>query len=450
KDNEKLNENTDHLVYSVKKRLNEIKEKGDEEFNDYTTTKKNLELLNRKLKITQQSFDQRKFENEELRNRNDEALRKYENLKHAKYTYQLMLQRIKKEKKLLYFYLNSLKRTVKVLKSTEQYAKKSLQKKILENKKLKKAIEEKKMEIYEIKTKNNDILKYMHVDKEHSNILRIRREMINEYKIKRLKNADIQLLIYKKGKYKKLALYYILYGNYLKLKASAIFDNASNIYAAISKLREATGVTDIYDINQKFIDIENKKIILKKEEEISQLKLEDAIRAFVATNDEILNEFEAAQEEQATQATDEKPIKKKRITVDEMLELYRNVFNGERELSDLNIKLENIRYYMDKQNKYFYSINIEDRIEFNSHDDVLQYLKNFKGPLSIIMKLTRKNLLVLYKLQTNVLNSLEFFDILNMYKNLNFHKNMCKVDVGREIKKTVKIESKVLTKKKRT
>lgn len=64
--------------------------------------------------------------------------------------------------------------------------------------------------------------------------------MINEYKNNKLNNADISLMIQEKKKFKKLLIYYLLYNNYLKLSASSIFENASNIYSTISKMREAT------------------------------------------------------------------------------------------------------------------------------------------------------------------------------------------------------------------
>ncbi|ETW33918.1 hypothetical protein PFTANZ_05372 [Plasmodium falciparum Tanzania (2000708)] len=120
KDNEKLNENTEDIVYSVKKKFNCIKEIGESTFNKYEHTRKNLELLNRELKLNKISLGHQKNEYEEIKIKNEEILNKFENLKHSKCTYQIMLQRIKKEKKLLYFYLNSLERTVASLKNNEK------------------------------------------------------------------------------------------------------------------------------------------------------------------------------------------------------------------------------------------------------------------------------------------------------------------------------------------
>ncbi|SBS86849.1 conserved Plasmodium protein, unknown function [Plasmodium ovale curtisi] len=356
KDNEKLSENTEDIVYSVKKKFNFIKEKGETTFSNYENTKKNLELLNRELKLNKISLGQQKIEYEELKTKNEDVLNKFENLKHSKHTYQIMLQRVKKEKKMLYFYLNSLERTVKCLKNSERQLHNNIQKITSENKYLRKSIEEKKTEIMRAKNKNDEILKYMNVNKEHSNILRIRREMISEYKNNKLHNADIALMIREKKKFKKLLVYYLLYNNYLKLSASNIFENASNIYATISKLREATGVTDIYDINQKFQDIENKKNLLQKEEELSQKRLEE----------------------------------KEKISED-IYDLYKLVFASEKELEDINIKLDKIKKFLEKQNNYFNSINMEDKVELNSNEDMLQYIKNLKLAIEILMKITQKN-----------------------------------------------------------
>ncbi|CDO66871.1 conserved Plasmodium protein, unknown function [Plasmodium reichenowi] len=439
KDNEKFNENTEDIVYSVKKKFNCIKEIGESTFNKYEHTRKNLELLNRELKLNKISLGHQKNEYEEIKIKNEEILNKFENLKHSKYTYQIMLQRIKKEKKLLYFYLNSLERTVTSLKNNEKQLHNNIQKITSDNKNLKKSIEEKKMDIIKAKNKNEEILKYMNVNKEHSNILRIRREMINEYKTNKLNDSNVALMIEEKKKYKKLLIYYLLYNNYLKLSASNIFENASSIYATISKLREATGVTDIYDINQKFMDIENKKNLLQKEEELSQKRLEDAIQEYQALNNEILNTF-----------SDDKNILKKKIQnekekiSDDIYESYKLVFASERELEDINIKLDKIKKFLEKQNSYFHSINMEEKMEFHSNEDMLQYIKNLKGVVETLMKITQQN-----RENGNIsrsYKSLEFLEIMNLYRNVDFHKNMCRVDDTQELENTIKMESKTLNK----
>ncbi|SOV83219.1 conserved Plasmodium protein, unknown function [Plasmodium sp. gorilla clade G3] len=439
KDNEKLNENTEDIVYSVKKKFNCIKEIGESTFNKYEHTRKNLELLNRELKLNKISLGHQKSEYEEIKIKNEEILNKFENLKHSKYTYQIMLQRVKKEKKLLYFYLNSLERTVTSLKNNEKQLHNNIQKITSDNKNLKKSIEEKKMDIIKAKNKNEEILKYMNVNKEHSNILRIRREMINEYKTNKLNDSNIALMIEEKKKYKKLLIYYLLYNNYLKLSASNIFENASSIYATISKLREATGVTDIYDINQKFMDIENKKNLLQKEEELSQKRLEDAIQEYQALNNEIINTF-----------SEDKNILKKKIQnekekiSDDIYESYKLVFASERELEDINIKLDKIKKFLEKQNNYFHSINMEEKMEFHSNEDMLQYIKNLKGVVETLMKITQKN-----RENGNIsrsYKSLEFLEIMNLYRNVDFHKNMCRVDDTQELENTIKMESKTLNK----
>ncbi|KYN94059.1 hypothetical protein PRSY57_1439900, partial [Plasmodium reichenowi] len=400
---------------------------------------KNLELLNRELKLNKISLGHQKNEYEEIKIKNEEILNKFENLKHSKYTYQIMLQRIKKEKKLLYFYLNSLERTVTSLKNNEKQLHNNIQKITSDNKNLKKSIEEKKMDIIKAKNKNEEILKYMNVNKEHSNILRIRREMINEYKTNKLNDSNVALMIEEKKKYKKLLIYYLLYNNYLKLSASNIFENASSIYATISKLREATGVTDIYDINQKFMDIENKKNLLQKEEELSQKRLEDAIQEYQALNNEILNTF-----------SDDKNILKKKIQnekekiSDDIYESYKLVFASERELEDINIKLDKIKKFLEKQNSYFHSINMEEKMEFHSNEDMLQYIKNLKGVVETLMKITQQN-----RENGNIsrsYKSLEFLEIMNLYRNVDFHKNMCRVDDTQELENTIKMESKTLNK----
>ncbi|ETW58361.1 hypothetical protein PFAG_05492 [Plasmodium falciparum Santa Lucia] len=432
KDNEKLNENTEDIVYSVKKKFNCIKEIGESTFNKYEHTRKNLELLNRELKLNKISLGHQKNEYEEIKIKNEEILNKFENLKHSKCTYQIMLQRIKKEKKLLYFYLNSLERTVASLKNNEKQLHNNIQKITSDNKNLKKSIEEKKMDIIKAKNKNEEILKYMNVNKEHSNILRIRREMINEYKTNKLNDSNIALMIEEKKKYKKLLIYYLLYNNYLKLSASNIFENASSIYATISKLREATGVTDIYDINQKFMDIENKKNLLQKEEELSQKRLEDAIQEYQALNNEILNTF-----------SEDKNILKKKIQnekekiSDDIYESYKLVFASERELEDINIKLDKIKKFLEKQNSYFHSINMEEKMEFHSNEDMLQYIKNLKGVVETLMKITQQN-----RENGNIsrsYKSLEFLEIMNLYRNVDFHKNMCRVDDTQELENTIKM-----------
>ncbi|SOV19225.1 conserved Plasmodium protein, unknown function [Plasmodium sp. DRC-Itaito] len=439
KDNEKLNENTEDIVYSVKKKFNCIKEIGESTFNKYEHTRKNLELLNRELKLNKISLGHQKNEYEEIKIKNEEILNKFENLKHSKYTYQIMLQRVKKEKKLLYFYLSSLERTVTSLKNNEKQLHNSIQKITSDNKNLKKSIEEKKMDIIKAKNKNEEILKYMNVNKEHSNILRIRREMINEYKTNKLNDSNIALMIEEKKKYKKLLIYYLLYNNYLKLSASNIFENASSIYATISKLREATGVTDIYDINQKFMDIENKKNLLQKEEELSQKRLEDAIQEYQALNNEIINTF-----------SEDKNILKKKIQnekekiSDDIYESYKLVFASERELEDINIKLDKIKKFLEKQNSYFHSINMEEKMEFHSNEDMLQYIKNLKGVVETLMKITQKN-----RENGNIsrsYKSLEFHEIMNLYRNVDFHKNMCRVDDTQELENTIKMESKTMNK----
>ncbi|VTZ70027.1 protein SOC3, putative [Plasmodium chabaudi chabaudi] len=440
KDNEKFSENTEDIVYSVKKKFNVIKEKGESTFNEYENTKKNLELLNREQKLNKISLGHQKNEYEDLKSKNEGILTKFENLKHSKYTYQVMLQRIKKEKKMLYFYLNSLERTVKSLKNSEKQHQNIIQKITSENKNLRKSIEDKKMEIIQAKNKNEDILKYMNVNKEHSNILRIRREMINEYKNNKLNNADISLMIQEKRKFKKLLIYYLLYNNYLKLSASSIFENASNIYSTISKMREATGVTDIYDINQKFLDIENKQNLLQKEEALSQKKLEDAIKEYISLNNEIINTFSEDKD-----IIKEKILYEKEKVSDDIYDLYKLVFASEKELEDVNIKLDKIQKFLENQNKYFYSINMEDKIEFNSNEDMLQYIKNLQSVLEKLMMITQKN-----RENGNIsrsYKSLEFLEIINLYKNVDFHKNMCRVNDAQDLENTIKLESKIIAKK---
>ncbi|SCM06806.1 conserved Plasmodium protein, unknown function [Plasmodium chabaudi chabaudi] len=440
KDNEKFSENTEDIVYSVKKKFNVIKEKGESTFNKYENTKKNLELLNREQKLNKISLGHQKNEYEDLKSKNEGILTKFENLKHSKYTYQVMLQRIKKEKKMLYFYLNSLERTVKSLKNSEKQHQNIIQKITSENKNLRKSIEDKKMEIIQAKNKNEDILKYMNVNKEHSNILRIRREMINEYKNNKLNNADISLMIQEKRKFKKLLIYYLLYNNYLKLSASSIFENASNIYSTISKMREATGVTDIYDINQKFLDIENKQNLLQKEEALSQKKLEDAIKEYISLNNEIINTFSEDKD-----IIKEKILYEKEKVSDDIYDLYKLVFASEKELEDVNIKLDKIQKFLENQNKYFYSINMEDKIEFNSNEDMLQYIKNLQSVLEKLMMITQKN-----RENGNIsrsYKSLEFLEIINLYKNVDFHKNMCRVNDAQDLENTIKLESKIIAKK---
>ncbi|SCM03732.1 conserved Plasmodium protein, unknown function [Plasmodium chabaudi chabaudi] len=440
KDNEKFSENTEDIVYSVKKKFNVIKEKGESTFSKYENTKKNLELLNREQKLNKISLGHQKNEYEDLKSKNEGILTKFENLKHSKYTYQVMLQRIKKEKKMLYFYLNSLERTVKSLKNSEKQHQNIIQKITSENKNLRKSIEDKKMEIIQAKNKNEDILKYMNVNKEHSNILRIRREMINEYKNNKLNNADISLMIQEKRKFKKLLIYYLLYNNYLKLSASSIFENASNIYSTISKMREATGVTDIYDINQKFLDIENKQNLLQKEEALSQKKLEDAIKEYISLNNEIINTFSEDKD-----IIKEKILYEKEKVSDDIYDLYKLVFASEKELEDVNIKLDKIQKFLENQNKYFYSINMEDKIEFNSNEDMLQYIKNLQSVLEKLMMITQKN-----RENGNIsrsYKSLEFLEIINLYKNVDFHKNMCRVNDAQDLENTIKLESKIIAKK---
>ncbi|VEV58125.1 conserved Plasmodium protein, unknown function [Plasmodium vinckei vinckei] len=440
KDNEKFSENTEDIVYSVKKKFNVIKEKGESTFNKYENTKKDLELLNREQKLNKISLGHQKNEYEDLKSKNEGILNKFENLKHSKYTYQIMLQRIKKEKKMLYFYLNSLERTVKSLKNSEKQHQNIIQKITSENKNLRKAIEDKKMEIIQAKNKNEDILKYMNVNKEHSNILRIRREMINEYKNNKLNNANISLMIQEKRKFKKLLIYYLLYNNYLKLSASSIFENASNIYSTISKMREATGVTDIYDINQKFLDIENKQNLLQKEEALSQKKLEDAIKEYISLNNEIINTFSEDKD-----IIKEKILYEKEKVSDDIYDLYKLVFASEKELEDVNIKLDKIQKFLENQNKYFYSINMEDKIEFNSNEDILQYIKNLQSVLEKLMMITQKN-----RENGNIsrsYKSLEFLEIINLYKNVDFHKNMCRVNDTQDLENAIKFESKIITKK---
>ncbi|KJP87711.1 hypothetical protein AK88_02606 [Plasmodium fragile] len=437
KDNEKLNENTEDIVYSVKKKFNCIKEKKDTTFNKYENTKKNLDLLNRELKLNKISLGQQKIvikttEHEELKTKNEEILNKFENLKHSKYTYQIMLQRLKKEKKMLYFYLNSLERTVTSLKNNERQLHNAIQKITSENKSLKKSIDEKKTEIMKATNNNEEILKYMNVNKEHSNILRIRREMISEYKNNKLHNADIALMVEEKKKFKKLLIYYLLHNNYLKLSASNIFENASNIYATISKLREATGVTDIYDINQKFQDIENKKNLLQKEEELSQKKLEDAIQEYIHLNNDIINTFS-----EDKNILKNKILNEKEKISDDMYDMYKLVFASEKELEDINIKLDKIKKFLEKQNNYFHSINMEDKVEFHSNEDMLQYIKNLKTVIEILMRITQKN-----RENGNIsrsYKSLEFLEIINLYKNVDFHKNMCRVDDTLDLENSMKL-----------
>ncbi|ETW16197.1 hypothetical protein PFTANZ_05374 [Plasmodium falciparum Tanzania (2000708)] len=256
--------------------------------------------------------------------------------------------------------------------------------------------------------------------------------MINEYKTNKLNDSNIALMIEEKKKYKKLLIYYLLYNNYLKLSASNIFENASSIYATISKLREATGVTDIYDINQKFMDIENKKNLLQKEEELSQKRLEDAIQEYQALNNEILNTF-----------SEDKNILKKKIQnekekiSDDIYESYKLVFASERELEDINIKLDKIKKFLEKQNSYFHSINMEEKMEFHSNEDMLQYIKNLKGVVETLMKITQQN-----RENGNIsrsYKSLEFLEIMNLYRNVDFHKNMCRVDDTQELENTIKM-----------
>ncbi|ETW46708.1 hypothetical protein PFMALIP_05233 [Plasmodium falciparum MaliPS096_E11] len=216
--------------------------------------------------------------------------------------------------------------------------------------------------------------------------------MINEYKTNKLNDSNIALMIEEKKKYKKLLIYYLLYNNYLKLSASNIFENASSIYATISKLREATGVTDIYDINQKFMDIENKKNLLQKEEELSQKRLEVKIYIYI----------------------------------------YVYIY-----LLYINIKLDKIKKFLEKQNSYFHSINMEEKMEFHSNEDMLQYIKNLKGVVETLMKITQQN-----RENGNIsrsYKSLEFLEIMNLYRNVDFHKNMCRVDDTQELENTIKM-----------
>lgn len=439
KDNEKLCENAEDIVYTVKKKYNYIKEKGDTTVNKYEHTKKDLELLNRELKLKKISLEQLKTNYEELKIKNGEVLDKFENLKHSKYTYQVMLQRVKKEKNSLYFYVNSLERIVQTLRHTEKQLNTNIQKIISQNKNLKKSIDQKQKDIVKTKNKNEEILKYMNVNKEHSNILRIRREMLNEYTVNKLSNADLTLMIEEKNKFKKLLIYYLLYNNYLKLSASNIFENASNIYATISQLREATGVTDIYDINQKFQDIENKTNLLQKEEELSQKKLQDAIKEYAILNNEIINTFSEDKKILKKQIENEK----ERISED-ICELYKLVFASEKELENINIKLDKIKKFLEKQNEYFYSIKMEDKVEFHSNEDMIDYIKNLKHLIQILMKITQQN-----REHGNIsrsYKSLEFMEIVNLYKNVEFHKNMCRVEDTGDLEHSIKLESRNLTK----
>lgn len=439
KENEKLNENTEEIVYNVKKKFNYIREKGETTVHKYEDTKKDLELLNKELKIKKISLEQLKANYDELNIKNEEILKKFENLKHTKYTYQIMLQRVKKEKNSLYFFLNSLDRIVSNLKHTEKHLLTNIQKIVSENKCLKKSIEEKKANLIQVKIRNEEMLKNLNVNKEHTNILRIRREMINEYTMNKLSNADLTLMIEDKKKFQKLLVYYILYSNYLKLSASNIFENASNIYATISKLREATGVSDIYDINKKFQDIENKTNLLQKEEELSQKKLEDAIKEYISLNNEIVNTF-----------SEDKDLLKKQIQSDkeriseDICELYKLVFASEKDLKNINIKLDTVKRFLEKQNEYFYSINMEEKVEFHSNEDMIDYIKKLKQMIQILMKITQKN-----REHGNIsksYKSLEFLEIVNLYKNVDFHKDMCRVDDFPELENTLRLESRNLTK----
>ncbi|EAA22049.1 hypothetical protein [Plasmodium yoelii yoelii] len=162
------------------------------------------------------------------------------------------------------------------------------------------------------------------------------------------------------------------------------------------------GVTDIYDINQKFLDIENKQNLLQKEEALSQKKLEE----------------------------------KEKVS-DDIYDLYKLVFASEKELEDINIKLDKIQKFLENQNKYFYSINMEDKIEFNSNEDMLEYIKNLKNVLEKLMMITQKN-----RENGNIsrsYKSLEFLEIINLYKNVDFHKNMCRVNDAQDLENTIKL-----------
>lgn len=439
KDHEKLTENTEEIVCSVKKKFNYVKEKRDTTAHKYEDTKKDLELLNKELKLKKISLEELKSDYDVLKVKNEKILKKFENLKHSKYTYQIMLQRVKKEKNSLYFFMNSLERIVNSLKHNEKHLQTNIQKILSENKLLKKNIEEQKLKLVQMKDKNEEVLTNMDINKEHSNILRIRREIINEYTTNKLSYANLTLMIEEKKKFQKLLVYYILYNNYLKLSASNIFENASNIYATISKLREATGVSDIYDINQKFQDIENKTNLLQKEEELSQKKLEDAMKEYMTLNNEIINTF----------SEDKKMLKKQiqsnkeRVSAD-IHELYRLVFASEKELENINIKLDTVKRFLEKQNEYFCSINMEEKVEFHSNEDLIDYIKNLKHMIQILMKITQKN-----REHGNIsrsYKSLEFLEIVNLYKNVNFHKDMCRVDDFPDLENTIRLESKNLTK----
>lgn len=438
-ENEKLSENTEEIVYSVKKKFNYIKEKGGTTVNKYEDTRKDLDLLNKELKLKKISLEQLKIEYNELKNKNEDVLKKFENLKHSKYTYQIMLQRVKKEKNSLYYFVNALEKIVANLRHTEKQLQTSIQKAVSENKCLKKSIEDKRADLIRAKNKNEEALKNLNVNKEHSNILRIRREMINEYTMNKLSNADLALMIEDKKKFQKLLVYYILYNNYLKLSASNIFENASNIYATISKLKEATGVSDIYDINQKFQDIENKTNLLQKEEELSQKKLEDNIKEYMKLNNEINNTFSEDKKMLKNQIQSDK----ERI-LDDIHELYKLVFASEKDLENINIKLDTVKRFLEKQNEYFYSINMEAKREFHSNEDIIDYISNLKHMIQILIKITQKN-----RENGNIsrsYKSLEFLEIVNLYKNMDFHKDMCRVDDYPDMENTLRLETKILTK----
>ncbi|ETW29117.1 hypothetical protein PFFCH_03457 [Plasmodium falciparum FCH/4] len=65
-------------------------------------------------------------------------------------------------------------------------------------------------------------------------------------------------------------------------------------------------------------------------------------------------------------------------------------------------------------------------MEFHSNEDMLQYIKNLKGVVETLMKITQQN-------------SLEFLEIMNLYRNVDFHKNMCRVDDTQELENTIKM-----------
>ncbi|ETW16044.1 hypothetical protein PFFVO_05029 [Plasmodium falciparum Vietnam Oak-Knoll (FVO)] len=80
---------------------------------------------------------------------------------------------------------------------------------------------------------------------------------------------------------------------------------------------------------------------------------------------------------------------------------------------------------------------MEEKMEFHSNEDMLQYIKNLKGVVETLMKITQQN-----RENGNIsrsYKSLEFLEIMNLYRNVDFHKNMCRVDDTQELENTIKM-----------